>query len=96
MCKFLGTKLAHITAYHPATNGMVEHVHRTVKIALKSSDNPYAWYENLGFVLLSNRSTVKEDIGYSSSELTLGTILRLPGQFFSDNDEMVSHTEYRQ
>ena len=38
---------------------------------------------------------VKEDIGCSSSELTLGITLRLPGQFFSDNDETVSHTEYR-
>ena len=38
---------------------------------------------------------VKEDTGCSSSELTLGTTLRLPGQFFSDNDETVSHTEYR-
>ena len=38
---------------------------------------------------------VKEDIGCSSSELTLGTTLRLPGQLFSDNDETVSHTAYR-
>ena len=38
---------------------------------------------------------VKEDIGCSSSELTLGTTFPLPGQFFSDNDETVSHTECR-
>ena len=95
MCEFLGTKLSHTTAYHPAANGMVERVHRTVKTALKCNDNPTAWYENLGLVLLGIHSTVKEDFGCSSSELTLGTTLRLPGQFFSHSDETVSHTAYR-
>ena len=33
ICEFLGTKLSHITAYHPAANGMVERVYRTVKTA---------------------------------------------------------------
>ena len=74
---------------------MVERVHRTIKTALKCNDNSTAWYENLGLVLLGIHSTVKEDIGCSSSELTLGTTLRLPGQFFSHSDETVSHTAYR-
>ena len=95
MCEFLGTKLSHTTAYHPAGNEMVERVHRTVKTALKCNNNPTAWYKNLGLVLLGIHSMVKEDTGCSSSELTLGTTQRLPGQFFSDNDETVSHTEYR-
>ena len=90
-----GAKLSHTTAYHPAANEMVKRVHRTVKTALKCNDNPTAWYENLGHVLLGIRSMVKEDISCSSSELTLGTTLRLPGQFFSDNDETLLHTEYR-
>ena len=95
MCEFLGTKLSHTTAYHPAANGMDERVHRTVKTALKCNDNPTTWYENLGLVSLGIHSMVKEDIGCSFSELTLGAMLCLPGQFFSDNDETVSHTEYR-
>ena len=82
MCDFLGTKLSHTTAYHPTANGMVESVHRTVKTVLKCNDNPSAWYENLGLVLLGIHSMVKEDFGCSSSELTLGTTLRLAGQFF--------------
>ena len=45
--------------------------------------------------LFGVRSMVKEDICCSSFELALGTTLSLPGQFFSDNDEMASHTEYR-
>ena len=43
MREFLGTKLSRTTAYHPAANGTVEHVHRTVKTALKCNDNPTAW-----------------------------------------------------
>ena len=95
MCEFLGTKLSHIPAYHPVVNGMVERVHRTVKTALKCNDNPSVWYKNLGLVLLGICSMVKENIGCSSYELTLGTTLRLPGQFFLDNDDTVSHIEYR-
>ena len=34
MCEFLGTKLSHTTAYHPAANGMVERVHCMIKTAL--------------------------------------------------------------
>ena len=94
MCEFLRTKLSHTTAYYPAANGMVERAHRTVKTALKCSGNPSAWYENLGLVLLGIHSMCKKDVGCSSSELTLCTTLRLLGQFFSDNDETVLHTEY--
>ena len=83
------------TAYHDAANGMVERSYRTVKKALMCNDNPTAWYQNLGLVLLGIHSMVKEDIGCSSSELTLGTTLRLPRKFFSDNDKTVSLTEYR-
>ena len=94
MCEFIGTKLSHTTAYHPAANGMVERIHRTVKTA-ECNDNPSAWYENLGLlILLGICSMVKKDIGCSSSDLTFGTTLRLPGQFFSDNDETASHTKY--
>ena len=38
---------------------------------------------------------VKKDIGCNSSELTFGTMLRLPEKFFSDDDKTVSLTEYR-
>ena len=88
MCEFLGTKLSHTTAYHPAANGMVKRVHHTVI-------PPPGAKISASFYLISIRSMVKEDTGCSSSELTLGTTLHLLGQFFSDNDETVSHTEYR-
>ena len=36
-------KLSHTAAYHPAADGMIEHVHRTVKTALNCNENPTAW-----------------------------------------------------
>ena len=64
-------KLSHTAAYHPAADGMIERVHRTVKTALNCNENPTAWQENLGLFLLGIHSMVKKDIGCSSSELTL-------------------------
>ena len=88
LCELLWTKLLHTTAYHLAFNGIVELVYRTVKTALECNDSPSVRYENLDLVLLGIQTMVKEDIGCSPSEL------HLPG-LLSENDEMVSYTEYR-
>ena len=61
---------------------MVERPHRQLKAALKSTENPYDWYNNLPMVLLGMRAAVKEDLGCSSAELCFGTVLRVPGEFF--------------
>jgi len=95
LTEFLGTRLCFTTAYHPAANGMVERVHRTLKVALRCQSNPTNWHSYLGLVLLGMRSAVKEDLGCSSSEMTLGTQLRLPGQFFAEIHEAPSQSEYR-
>ena len=71
---------------------MVEGVHRTVKTALKCNNNPSAWYENLGLLLLGIRSMVKGDIGCSSSSWHHPALVRT---IFSDNDDTVSRPVYR-
>ncbi|BHF70471.1 hypothetical protein SprV_0301352200 [Sparganum proliferum] len=55
---------AHITttAYHPASNGLVERLHRQLKSALMSQTESTTWSVNLPLVLLGIRSSVKEDI----------------------------------
>jgi len=93
LCKFLGCKLIHTTAFHPESNGFLERQHRTLKAALKAQENPRDWYSNLGFVLLGIRSTPKSDIDVSSAQLCLGTSLRLPGQLFEPSTEQ-PQTEY--
>ncbi|KAL5494406.1 hypothetical protein EMCRGX_G015736 [Ephydatia muelleri] len=45
--------------------------------------NPAHWVDSLPLVLLSIRSTLKEDLKCSAAELVYGTTLRLPGEFFS-------------
>ena len=93
LCKFLGCKLVHTTAFHPESNGFLERQHRTLRAALKSQENPRDWFSNLGFVLLGIRSSPKSDFEVSSAQLCLGTSQRLPGQFFEPSFE-TPQTEY--
>lgn len=68
------------TAYHPASNGMVERMHRQLKTAIMCHESPN-WTESLPLVLLGMRSAFKEDIQASPAELLYGEPLRLPGEF---------------
>ena len=86
MARFLGSKIQHTTAYHPASNGMNERLNKSLKVALKTQENPQDWYHNLPFALLGLRALVKEGIGCSAAELTLGSSLRLPGKFPEEAD----------
>ena len=52
MCQFLGSKLCHTTAFHPAANGLNERFNRSLKVALKCQSPPDLWYRNLSLVLL--------------------------------------------
>ena len=70
------------TAYHQSANGMIERPHRQLKEALKSTDVPGDWFDNLPVVLLGIRTALKEDLGCSSAELCYGTVLRIPGEFY--------------
>ena len=94
MCEFLGAQRNATCSFRPESNGMVERMHRTLKTALRCQENPTDWYSNLGVVLLGMRAMVKEDLGCSSAELTLGTPLRVPGEFFVSDRETIPQTEY--
>ena len=79
MCQFLGSKLFHTTAFHPAANGLNERFNRSLKVALKCQSSPDLWYRNLSLVLLGLRSAIIEDMGCAAVEMALGTSIRLPG-----------------
>lgn len=83
--KLLGSKRIRTTAYHPQSNGMVERFHRHLKAALMARGKTTHWREELPFVLLGIRSTLKEDLGCSPAELVYGQPLRLPGEFLVDS-----------
>ena len=85
MCQFLGSKLCHTTAFHPAANGLNKRFNRSLKVALKCQSPPDLWYRNLSLVLLSLRSAIKEDMGCAAVEMALGTSIRLPGEYFKNS-----------
>ena len=80
MCQFLGSKLCHTTAFHPAANGLNERFNRSLKVALKCQSSPDLWYRNLSLVLLGLRSAIKEDGAVNSLRLILLEVI-LTNQF---------------
>ena len=80
----LGCSNKHTTAYHPQSNGMVQHFHRSLKAALKARLLGPGWMDELP-ILLGIRSTWKEDLDAAPALLTYGTNLRIPGDFFPSN-----------
>ncbi|XP_064461812.1 uncharacterized protein LOC135371786 [Ornithodoros turicata] len=79
----LGTHRTRTTAYHPASNGLVERFHRHLKAALRAHSNSSAWTEALPVILLGLLSVFKSDLGCTTAQLVYGTTLRLPGEFFA-------------
>ena len=80
LTNLVGSRRTRTTAYHPASNGLVERFHRQLKSSLKAHANT-CWMETLPIVMLGIRTAVKFDLGCCASELVYGTTIRLPGQF---------------
>ena len=91
LMKLLGTSRVRTTAYHPIANGLVERFHRQLKTALKCIPDSSTWVKALPLILLGIRTTHKQDLNCTCAELVYGTTLRLPGQFFS-NDQQTTDT----
>ncbi|GFU24533.1 transposon Tf2-8 polyprotein [Trichonephila clavipes] len=63
-----GTKVAPTTSYHPQCNGKVEHLHRTLKGAIKTHTN-IRWTKSLPTVLLGLTATIRPDISYTNAQM---------------------------
>lgn len=87
LMNLLGIFRTRTTSYHPTSNGIVERFHRSLKAALRAKLNGPNWYDELPIVLLGLRASFKEDINASPAEMTFGTTLRLPGEFFTAPDD---------
>lgn len=81
----LGTKRIRATAYHPESNGLIERWHQTLKSALMCQATN-EWADTLPVVLLKLRTSFKEDISASSAEMLFGKTLRLPREFFLEDE----------
>ncbi|XP_039309916.1 uncharacterized protein K02A2.6-like [Solenopsis invicta] len=85
LTNLIGCDRKRTSAYHPASNGILERWHRTVKTAIICHQTKN-WLESLPSVLLGLRSCFKEDLKASPAELLYGTTLRIPGEFFIEED----------
>lgn len=83
----LGTKRIRTTAYHPASNGLVERLHRQLKIALRASPET-PWPDALPLALLGIRATHKPDLGCTAAEMVFGMTPRLPGDLVSASQQV--------
>jgi len=87
-CKILGIEFVKTTPYNPRANGLIERFHRTLKASIMARNN--SWYDDLPYVLLGLRTTIKEDIKASPAELIFGKNPRLPADIIPDQD---THTD---
>ena len=92
LCRLLGVKHLRTTAYHPASNGMVECLHRQLKTAIKCHDTSN-WVDILPIVLLGIRTAIKEDLNATAAEMIYGTGIRLPAEFFLPTNQR-ANSEY--
>jgi len=79
LAKTCGIHLCRTTPHHPAANGLVERLHRTLKAAIMCHADE-KWTEALPLVLLGIRTAYKEDLQSSAAELVYGEPLRVPGE----------------
>lgn len=77
-----GIHLSRTTAFHPAANGLVERMHRTLKAAIMCRAQEHCT-EALPLFLLGMRTAFKEDLQASVAELVYGEPLRIPGEFLA-------------
>ncbi|XP_025270687.1 uncharacterized protein LOC112639793 [Camponotus floridanus] len=85
LTNLLGCKRTRTTAYHPASNGIIERWHRSLKTAIRCYESKN-WLQALRVVLLGLRTSIKEDIKATAAELVYETTLRLPAEYFFKED----------
>jgi cleavage and polyadenylation specificity factor subunit 1 len=79
LASICGIHLSRTTTHHPASNGLVERLHRTLKSAIMCHADEQ-WTDILPLVLLGIRTAYKEDLQASAADLVYGEPLRIPGE----------------
>ena len=83
-------KVTFTPSYHPATNGLIERRHQTIKNSLKASlidmgnHHGNKWRRALPWVLLGKRIAFQPDLDTSSALLAFGRSPLIPGQLLGE------------
>jgi hypothetical protein len=96
LTRLVGTHHITTTAYHPQANGLVERVHRVLNNALAAviqTKPTTSWVNALPLILLSHRTTMREELGASPAELLFGSTLALPADFVLRNPDVPTPSE---
>ena len=92
MQKNLGIDVNHTPIYWPQGNGLIERNHQSLKDSIKAQLvemgelHKENWMKYLPWALLGRRTAFNKDLGTSSSEMTLGTHIAIPGCILPDAD----------
>jgi len=95
LTKMCGIHLCRTTPHHPAANGLVERLHRTMKAAIMCHADEQ-WTEALPLVLLGICTAYKEDLQSSTAELVYGEPLRVPGELLAGASPKVEASTFIQ
>ena len=76
----MGTTKIRTTSYHPQSNGLIERFHRRLKDSIRAhaDTNAQTWIDKLPFIMLSIRSSLRDDYPFSPAQTVYGTELTLP------------------
>ena len=96
MSALLGVRLSATTAYHPQANGLVERFHRRLKDALRARLSGPGWFDQLPWVLLGLRTTIKDDLQCSPAELVYGAPVSVPGDCLSTTQQLPVRDQLQQ
>jgi hypothetical protein len=79
-CERLNIDKIRTSAYSPATNGLVERLHRTMNALLAKtiSEHQLDWTDHLPFVMSAYRAAIHSSTGYSPNFLMLARDVYLP------------------
>jgi len=80
LCTLLQIKKTRCSAYHPASNGMVERYNKSLvmSLAIKVEENQRDWDECLPFITMAYRATVHDVTGFSPNQMMFGREITLP------------------